>query len=637
MLRVSSFFQTRVRPLLERHWLLASLLTLTFLIVILYAPVLGMGFVTDDFIEIGARHDDALDFLAHDDLAGWAGQFVQRSLIDPVSGAEMFRPTRQAIFAADYFMWHLDARGYHITNLLLLLATCFVVLLLAWQLTRRKSAALAAGLLFALHPAHTAPISEVSSRGHVIAGLFVALTVLFYVMGRTRRNGLLALLCCALAIGSKETALVTPLLLALYEIIYHRTEILGAPLRVALRQLPFWLVTVGAIGLRLLLFGRFSNSTLGIGSWSFTYQVQGYSLFTLEPFIYDISDIQTIVFLFALVVFMLLYRARRQVWFGFLWVPLSLLVTLSSPPQERYFYTPSIGLAIAFASIVAQPFNLSAQWARRAGLVVTAALCLCLLIGSVDRAADYRNAGDIVETILAQTKTLHPTLPQNARLVFVGLPEAVRRAFVFNSQLGVQYAMQLLYADRSIKATRAETFPIALDAPGRTFFFEYERRKITERADLVQALLDRQRCSDSPQKTIVWNFDADAQGWEPWSEIEDVQSTTGALTFRTTGTDPFLGSPLIQVRPQDLQNIKIVMRAQAATPTFTGELYWQTTEMNDFSAEVRTSFPVTADNVSHTYNIKLNVAGDAPILRLRFDPADVPADIQLEQITIRCK
>lgn len=622
---------------IQQHWilLLAALFALVNLAT--YAPTFGMGFVTDDFIEVGARHDDALDSLAHDDLSLWFARFLERALIDPVSGVEIFRPTRQVIFWADYFMWHLNPPGYHLTNLLLLFATCLVVALLAWHLTRRRSAGLVAGLLVALHPAHTAPISEVSSRGHVLAGLFVALTVLFYVLPRTRRNRILALLCCALAIGSKETALIAPALLALYEIIYHRAEIWHAPHRVVLRQVPFWLITAGAIGLRFLLFGRLSDSPYGIGSWSLNYQIQGYSLFTLEPFISDISDAQTILFLLALVILMVLYRARREVTFGILWVPVSLIFTLASPPQERYFYTPSIGLALAFGSIVAQPFNLQARWVRWASAILAAILCVSLGAGALIRVASYRNAGEIVQTILAQVKTLHPTLPQNSHLAFVGLPEVIRQGYIFNSPLQVQYAMQWLYEDRSLHATSGDAFPVALEAPDRTFFFEYERRKITERAELVQALRERRRCTDSPQKRIPWNFREDAQGWEAWSEIGEFQVRDGALYIQATGNDPFMGSPFVEIRPRDLKRIEIRMRARAASPTFTAELYWQTAEMQDFAGDARATFQVNADNAPHTYMLEPAVRGNTPIVRLRLDPADLPAEIELERITVYCR
>ena len=133
-------------------------------------------------------------------------------MIDPVTNWEIFRPTRQWVFWADYFMWHLEPFGYHVTNLLLYLATSFSVVLLAWHLTRRRSAAILAGLLFVVMPVHTPPVAEISSRGHVMAGLFVCLCVLFYALPRRRLYTVLAWVMAILAMGSKETALVLPAL-----------------------------------------------------------------------------------------------------------------------------------------------------------------------------------------------------------------------------------------------------------------------------------------------------------------------------------------------------------------------------------------------------------------------------------------
>jgi hypothetical protein len=59
--------------------------------------------------------------------------------------------------------------------------------------------------------------------------------------------------------------------------------------------------------------------------------------------------------------------------------------------------------------------------------------------------------------------------------------------------------------------------------------------------------------------------------------------------------------------------------------------------MQDFSGQARTTFQVTADGETHTYNVTPPVRGDAPVIRLRLDPANMPADIQLRRITLYCK
>lgn len=622
----------------SKHWIILLLVALTLLLLLLYAPTFGMGFVTDDFIEVGARHFDALDGLVPQDNNVWFERFIERAIIDPVSGQEIFRPTRQTIFWADYFVWQLEPFGYHLTNWLLYLATCFTVALLAYRLTHQRRAAVISGLLFAVLPSHTAPVSEMASRGHLIAGLFVVLCVLFYVLPSSRRNTLAACLFYILAIGSKETALVVPALLALYELVFHRADIWRNPRSVILRQLPFWLIALAAVAVRFYLFGRLSSSSFGLGSWEWTYQVQGYTLYALAPFLVDIVEWQTILVFAIVAVLMVLYRSRGTVIFGFLWVPIALLVTYASPPQERYLFTASTGIALALGAILAQPLATPVRWGQWAGGLVTAALLIGLTYGVWLRTTAFRNAGEIVASVFQQVKQLHPTVPENSRFYFVGLPEVIRGGYMFNSDLQMQYGIQMLYGDdRTLRATRAETFPTTLTALDRTFFFEYDRRKITERTDLVQAMRDRRRCGDAPENFVRWTFRDDAEGWEPWSEIEGFQSRKGTLEFSTTGEDPFMGSPILEIQPQELERIEIQMRARADAPTFDAALYWMTSDMQDFSEQARVSFPVTADDTAHTYDLTLPVRGDAPLLRLRLDPADMPAEIQLQRITIYCK
>ncbi|MCC7162075.1 MAG: hypothetical protein IT331_06255 [Anaerolineae bacterium] len=629
---------TQRQAWVSKHWIALLFIGLALVLGILYAPTFGMGFVTDDFIEVGARHFDARDGLYNGDNTIWFERFIERALIDPVSGQEIFRPTRQTIFWADYFVWRLEPFGYHLTNWLLYLATCFAVALLTFRLTKQRRAAVISGILFAVMPAHTAPVSEMASRGHVLAGLFVVLCVLYYVLPRSRRNTLAACLFCILAVGSKETALVIPALLAVYELVFHRAEIWRNPRAVVWRQLPFWLIVLGLIALRFYLFGRLSSSSYGLGSWEWTYQVQGYMLYALAPFLADIFEWQAIIVFVVIALLMVVYRSRGAVIFGFLWVPITLLVTYASPPQERYLFTASAGIALALGSILAQPLSARVRWAQWAGGIVTAALVVGLTYGAWQRTTSFRNAGEIVASVFEQVKTLHPTVPEGSRFVFVGLPEVIRGGYLFNSDLQMQYGVQMLYGDdRTLRATRAENFPVTLTALDRTYFFEYDRRKIIERADLVQAMRDRRRCADAPENLVRWTFREGAEGWEAWNEIDSFEARKGSLYVRTNGADPFMGSPFLEIEPQELDRVEIRMLARADAPTFNAALYWLTTDMQDFSEEARTSFQVTADGESHTYELHLSVRGDAPLLRLRLDPADMPAEIQLERVTLYCR
>lgn len=627
------------RTILE-HWRVLVFASLALIVFALYSSVFFVGLINDDFIEVGARYFDAQDSLKQPDLGLWVNRFVERSLIDPVTDNQIFRPWRQAIFVADYFMWGLTPFGYHLTNVLIYILLCWVVVLLAWRLTRGRLAAALAGLLYAVYTVHSAPVDSISSRGHLLAALFVGLCVLFYILPRTRFHLTMSWLMCALAIGSKETAWATPALLLTYELIYHRDEIRRNPVGLVRRQALFWLLPLAVIVIRLLTSGQNVQGPFQLGTSDWLYQLEGYTLFALRPFVFDLNELQTAVILIGLGLLGVLYRARREIVFGLLWVPVMMPVTIFFPPTERYFATPSIGLVLALAFILARPVDANLRLAkpmRVAGLVTFAVLAIVFSIGTLNRNNDYLDLSNLTEHTLSRLKSLEPTLPRKSTLTFVGLSAFARGGILFLTARQLQYAVQLLYRDRSLRVTMVDNFPSTVNLPKNSFFFEYGQHQLTERADLVAATRNRLRCADSPDKTIRWDFYNGAEGWEPWSQIADLVPKSPVLRFRTTGNDAFFGGPYIQVSLQELEKVQVTMRVQAAAPTIRAQLYWQTADQNDFSDYARTAFQVTADNASHTYDVALDAHGSAPIIRLRFDPSDTPAEIQLESITIYCR
>ena len=116
--------------------------------------------------------------------------------------------------------------GFHLLNLVLHAA----VVLLVFAVTRRLfgdhlPALLAAGL-FALHPIHTESVAWIAGITDLELSFFFLLTFLLYLrlgdrpaISSTAQTGLL--LAYALALLSKEQALVLPFLAAVYEHFYR--------------------------------------------------------------------------------------------------------------------------------------------------------------------------------------------------------------------------------------------------------------------------------------------------------------------------------------------------------------------------------------------------------------------------------
>ncbi len=94
-------------------------------------------------------------------------------------------------FAVDYRLWGLDARGYHLSNLLLHLANAALFYVVAMQLIRAARlgvtetattiGAAAAAAFFAVHPLRVESVAWATERRDVLSGLFFLLTIRSYL------------------------------------------------------------------------------------------------------------------------------------------------------------------------------------------------------------------------------------------------------------------------------------------------------------------------------------------------------------------------------------------------------------------------------------------------------------------------
>ncbi len=199
-------------------------------------------------------------------------------------------------------------------------------------------------------------------------------------------------------------------------------------------------------------------------------------------------------------------------------------------------------------------------------------------------------------------------------------------------------AMQLFYKEPRLEINIFDKFPAWSDNLERTYFFEYSRRKITERADLVRALEERKQCLSHSIPAMAWVFNNDAQGWEPWNQLSDFEIRDGILTAQSQGDDPYMASPPIDIPSMVVGEIEITMLVRASNSVVQGSIYWLATDQGDFSPHLQAPFSVQADGRLHTYRVDLAqdgklLIGDR-IVRLRLDPTNEPGEVGLESIRI---
>ena len=343
-----------------------------------FAPMLGNRFWRDDH--------------------GWIARAMS-ALREPGAFAEVaktdFRPLPALSFMADVLMYGLEPAGYYVTNLLLHLACVALVTALGWRLSHGdRRAAMIAGLLFAGGFGHHGEaVIWISGRTGVIADLFVLAAVLAFdghLLGRGMRHAALTVLFALLALLSKESAAVLPVLLLL--VAWARAGEDGAGARA---RGPILAVAVLVAAHVALVFGvlRRGSGIVG-GEYAFGPHAVANLLEYLARLFVPVTPSSVIVAVpaplagalrvaqTALMIAvplagaaLLAGRVPRAVKLGVLWVPVTLApyLFLTFHTITRYLYLPSVGVALLagqLAAFLGRAPRRPVRWAAAVGLAV---------------------------------------------------------------------------------------------------------------------------------------------------------------------------------------------------------------------------------------------------------------------------
>jgi hypothetical protein len=187
------------------------------LVIIAYFPTFSGEFILDDnalvknntFIK--ESHSIATYFSQED------GVVDEKDLSEYHSG--YYRPLINMTYRLDYLLWGMDAAGFRITNVLLHILCCFVLLIL-FSLLLDRQIAFWITLIFALHPVNTEAASFIVARNNIIVTFFILIAFYFYIIAWERKNYftyIVSLLLFTGAIFSKEYGVMLIPLLFIYQ------------------------------------------------------------------------------------------------------------------------------------------------------------------------------------------------------------------------------------------------------------------------------------------------------------------------------------------------------------------------------------------------------------------------------------
>ena len=279
-----------------------------------------------------------------------------------------YRPIQMISYMADHSFWGLKPAGYHITNIILHVATALLVYFLVLLLFKDSLISLVTGLLFVVHPAHTGAVASISGRADPLAGAFFLGALILYIKNteKSRKSrGILTVLLFSAALLSRENALVLPVVMLLYNYSFGKkinarlfTPVLAAAciyifLRLAiiniflphslsgttlLQRFPGFLAALASY-LRLLIIPLDLHMVYGMPTfaWSDPGVLAGFSILALSAAATYWASKKDRAVLFSLL------------WFFILLLPQSNLYPLNAYMAEHWLYLPSIGIFILAA------------------------------------------------------------------------------------------------------------------------------------------------------------------------------------------------------------------------------------------------------------------------------------------------
>ena len=389
-----------------------------------YSNALSNGFIYDD-------HSQVLKNYLIRDIRNIPEIFLRSAWTfegaPPTSN--YYRPMLNLFYLFSYYAFGLDARGFHLLNILFHAANSVLVFFISAKLfgalssppQRREilSPPLLAGLLFATHPVHTEAVTWVAGLSDVSFAFFYLLAFYLYIcsQGSFRWQYLFSVISFLLAILSKEPGLMLLGTVVAYD--YAFRPPLHSPLADAKtkrgyyfkRYVPFLLVVCIYFVVRFIVLGGFTplvrlgklNTLQHIINVFPLFSQYLYKMFmpinlnfwpAFNP-LTSLSSMEGITSLCVAIIFagvVLLTLSRNKIIF----LSLLLVIVPLAPAlyikgiigklfSERYLYVPSVGFAMLLAYLFTRRRTHNARMTKAFTIV------FALMIGTYSCATISRN------------------------------------------------------------------------------------------------------------------------------------------------------------------------------------------------------------------------------------------------------
>lgn len=375
---------------------------------VLYAGDLRLGFF---------RIDDPQYVLGNPWIRAVTWEHIRQILSNPYY--LNYSPLHLLSYMLDDAIAGFNAYGFHLSSNLWAGIVAGLVYLVGLALTQHRLPAIAAALLFVLHPVHVEAVAWISSRKDLIAAAFALPSLLAYI--KYRQRGAItwyvaSLVLFLFALLGKLSVAAFPVVLLSLDIFLEKRS-LG---RAIADKIPFLLLTTAvAIAVQHAQPGTGVQPDLSMRAQSF---IQGlwlltglgnYVLYRVPPANgNNLAQVAGAIFLLGLFLSPLLIRKRYPLitvliyWILLTYLPTQIL-PFTYPIADRYLFLPSIGAVILIAWLL---YKATAHLRKRnvvAATALVAALGFVWVRKTVDYLAEWQDPRSVWFCAIRKSQDVH--------------------------------------------------------------------------------------------------------------------------------------------------------------------------------------------------------------------------------------
>lgn len=367
-----------------------SIILLAAVTILVFANSLLNGFVGDDnFLILNndfyTSWNHARDLFSSEYTTHSVGAIGVQDQKQYYSGSVAYRPVLSLTYFLDYSLWQENPFGYHLTNLIWHLLNVFGVYVLFAKVGTSNVLAFLSAMVFSIHPYRSEAVCSIGYRADLVSTFFLLVATIAYIVYRQNSKmksfHWISHLAFALAVFAKESAIVFPALIWVYDCVHYRLSIRALLKNDHLkRYVGYVVVALFYLFVYLYVFpNRAAASSQWIGENLWVHikssllilaeYMYGFFLplmvdvlppvYAPQPELYSMYYFSALMILLlgTLMLFGIVFRRDRLAAFFILWfvlamIPVSNAIPLVNPMAHRFLYLPSIGMSYVLVQFI---------------------------------------------------------------------------------------------------------------------------------------------------------------------------------------------------------------------------------------------------------------------------------------------